>query len=68
VTKWEELGASLSAASFFEVWRERDLSAARARLGEARAKAAYDEGRAMSWDQAIDLALASEVAPLVRAV
>ena len=67
-TKWEELGVSLPPGSFFEAWRERDLGAARARLGEARANAAFDEGRATTWDQAIELALASEVAPLVRAV
>ena len=42
---------------FFEAWRERDLGAARARLGEPRATAAFDEGRAMTWDQAIELAL-----------
>jgi tetratricopeptide (TPR) repeat protein len=66
--KWNELGVSSSALPFFEAWRERDLGAARARLGEARANTAFDEGRAMTWDQAIELALASEVAPLVRAV
>jgi tetratricopeptide (TPR) repeat protein len=65
--KWKELGASL-ALPFAEAWRERDLGAARARLGETRATAAFDEGRAMTWDQAIELALASAVAPVVRAV
>ena len=65
--KWNELGIS-NAVPFIEAWRERDLGAARARLGEPRASAAFDEGRAMTWDQAIELALASEVAPLVRAV
>jgi len=65
--KWEELGASL-ALPFYLAWRERDLGAARARLGEPRANAVFDEGRAMTWDQAIELALASEVAQLVRAV
>jgi hypothetical protein len=29
---------------------------------------AFEEGRVMTWDQAIELALASDVAPLVRAV
>ncbi len=67
--KWEELlGVSLSPLSFFQVWRERDLGAARARLGEPRATAAFDEGRTMTWDQAIEVALASQVAPLVRSV
>jgi tetratricopeptide (TPR) repeat protein len=66
--KWEELGVSALALPFYLAWRERDLGAARARLGEARADAAFDEGRAMTWDQAVELALASEVAPLVRAV
>ena len=32
-------------------WRARDLGAARARLGEPRANTAFDEGRAMTWDQ-----------------
>ncbi len=64
--KYAELG--VFAIPWFESWRERDLGAARARLGEPRATAAFDEGRAMTWDQAIELALASEVAPLVRAV
>jgi predicted ATPase/class 3 adenylate cyclase len=66
--KYEELGASLALLPFFGAWRERDLAAARARLGEPRATTAFDEGRAMTWDQAIELALASQVAPLVRAV
>jgi predicted ATPase/class 3 adenylate cyclase len=65
--KWKELGVS-HAPPLSEAWRRRDLVPARARLGEARANAAFDEGRAMTWDQAIELALASGVAPLVRAV
>jgi hypothetical protein len=65
--KWNELGIS-NAVPFIEAWRERELGAARARLGEARANAAFDEGRAMTWDQAIELARASEVAPLLRAL
>jgi len=55
--KWKELGVSSFALPFFEAWRERDLGAARARLGEPRANTAFDEGRAMTWDQAIELAL-----------
>ena len=66
--KYEELGASLALLPFYATWRERDLGAARARLGEPRANTAFDEGRAMTWEQAIELALASEVAPLVRMV
>jgi predicted ATPase/class 3 adenylate cyclase len=66
--KYEELGASLGNLPFYQAWRERDLGAARARLGEPRANAVFAEGRAMTWDQAIELALASEVAQLVRAV
>ena len=54
--KWNELGIS-NAIPFIEAWRERDLGAARARLGEPRADAAFDEGRAMTWDQAVELAL-----------
>jgi tetratricopeptide (TPR) repeat protein len=64
--KYEELGASLALLPVFATWRERVLGAARARLGEPRANAAFDEGRAMTWDQAIELALASNsvAAPL----
>ena len=65
--KWNELGVP-HGSPLSEAWRERDLGPARARLGEARADAAFDEGRAMTWDQAIELALASRVAPLARAV
>jgi predicted ATPase len=54
--KWKELGAS-DALPFFKAWRERDLGAARARLGEPRAGTVFEEGRAMTWDQAIELAL-----------
>ena len=66
--KCNELGASVVLLPLLAAWRERDLGAARARLGEPRATAAFDEGRAMTWDQAIELALASQVDPLVRAV
>jgi predicted ATPase/class 3 adenylate cyclase len=57
--KWNELGFSNSVL-FIEAWRERDVGAARARLGEARADAAYEEGQAMTWDQAVELALGRE--------
>jgi hypothetical protein len=66
--KYAELGVVSALLQFYADWYERDLGAARARLGEARADAAFGEGQAMSWDQAIELALSSEVAPLVRAV
>jgi predicted ATPase/class 3 adenylate cyclase len=65
--KWKELGVS-HAPPLSEAWRQRDLVPARARLGEPQASTAFDEGREMTWDQAIELALASQVAPLVRAV
>jgi tetratricopeptide (TPR) repeat protein len=55
--KWEELGVA-ARPRVLEGWRERDLGAARARLGESRAQAAFDEGRAMTWEQAIEFALA----------
>jgi predicted ATPase/class 3 adenylate cyclase len=54
--KWKELGVS-HAPPLSEAWRERDLVPARARLGEPRASAAFDDGRAMTWDQAVELAL-----------
>jgi predicted ATPase len=54
--RWEELGIG-SRPRVVETWRERDLGAARARLGEARATAAFEEGRAMGWEQALELAL-----------
>jgi tetratricopeptide (TPR) repeat protein len=60
--KWKELGVSSFALPPFEAWRERDLGAARARLGEPRANTAFDEGRAMTWDQAIELALGKKSA------
>jgi hypothetical protein len=59
-TKWNELG--VSDAVSFKAWRERDLGAARARLGEPRANTAFDEGRAMTWDQAVELALGKKSA------
>jgi predicted ATPase len=54
--RWEELGIG-SRPRVLETWRERDLGAARDRLGEARAAALYREGRAMGWDQALELAM-----------
>jgi predicted ATPase/class 3 adenylate cyclase len=63
--KWKELGVS-QAIPFIEAWRARDLGPARARLGEPRASAAFDEGRAMTWDQAVELALGKEVGQLTR--
>jgi tetratricopeptide (TPR) repeat protein len=54
--KWKELGVT-HAPPLSEAYRERELGPARARLGEKRATAAFDEGRAMTWDQAIEFAL-----------
>jgi predicted ATPase/class 3 adenylate cyclase len=54
--EWEELGVK-ARPRVIETWRERDLGAARARLGEPRATAASEEGRAMAWEQALRLAL-----------
>jgi predicted ATPase/class 3 adenylate cyclase len=63
--KWKELGVS-HAPPLSEAWRKRDLVPARARLGEQRANAAFDEGRAMTWDQAVELALRQESAHLAQ--
>ena len=55
--KCEELGIVLfHTAEFIVAWRTRDLGSARAALGESRAEAAFDEGRRMTWEQAIELA------------
>jgi predicted ATPase len=54
--RWDELGIG-SRPLVLGAWRERDLGAARARLGEARRAALYDKGQAMGWDQALELAL-----------
>jgi predicted ATPase len=54
--KWEELGIA-SRPRVLESWRERDLGAARDRLGEPRAAAALEEGRAMIWERVVELAL-----------
>ena len=55
-TRWEELGIA-TRPRVLEAWRERDLGAARARLGEQRATAALEQGRAMAWEEAVELAL-----------
>jgi predicted ATPase/class 3 adenylate cyclase len=54
--KWKELGVP-HAPPLSEAWRKRDLDPARARLGEPRASTVLDEGRAMTWGQALELAL-----------
>ncbi len=61
--KWKELGVTdpFDMHPFAKPWRQRDLGAARARLGEVRADTTFDEGRAMTWDQAIELARARTV-------
>jgi predicted ATPase len=57
--KWKELGVS-HAPPLSEAWRKRDLGAARTRLGDSRAQAAFDEGQAMTWDRAVELALGKD--------
>jgi predicted ATPase/DNA-binding SARP family transcriptional activator len=59
--RWEELEIGFRPR-ILESFRERDLGAARARLGEPRATAAYEEGRAMAWEQAVALALGKKPA------
>ena len=54
--RWEELGIA-TRPRVLEMWRERDLGAARGRLGDVRAAALYEEGRSMGWDEAIKLAM-----------
>jgi hypothetical protein len=54
--KWKELGVP-HGPPLTEAWRESELGPARARLGEAQATALFEEGRSMTWDQAIELAL-----------
>jgi predicted ATPase/class 3 adenylate cyclase len=53
---WEDLGV-VARPRVIESWRKRDLGAARARLGEARATAAFEEGGAMTWEQVVELVL-----------
>ncbi len=52
---WESLGTSFSVA-FWDVLLERYLAAARATLG-AEADAVWEEGRALPFDEAVELAL-----------
>jgi tetratricopeptide (TPR) repeat protein len=65
--KWNELGVT-HAPPLSEAYRERELGQARARLGGARATAAFDEGREMTWDQAIEFALGKNPAHATQAV
>ena len=58
--KWKEFGVE-HAPPLSEAWRKRDLVPAHARLGESRATTAFDEGRAMPWDQAVEFALGKTV-------
>jgi len=55
--RWEELGIGFRP-QIIESWRERDLGAAQARLGDARASTLYEEGRAMGWDHAVETVFA----------
>jgi predicted ATPase/class 3 adenylate cyclase len=59
--KWKEFGVD-HAPPLSEAWRKRDLVPAHDRLGQPRATTAFDEGRAMTWDQAVDFALGKTVA------
>ena len=60
--KWEELGVA-ARPRVLETWRSRDLGGARDRLGEPRATSAFEAGRAMTWERAVDLALAKKSDP-----
>jgi hypothetical protein len=55
--KCDELGIPQSSPPFVQVWCERDLGAAHAALGETRVEELFAEGQAMTWEQAIELAL-----------
>ena len=57
---WEELGVGVRPR-VIETWRERDLGAARSRLGEPRASAVLEEGRKMSWEEAVGLVRSEEL-------
>lgn len=57
--EWAELGV-IARPRVLETWRQRDLGAARSRLGEPRATSASEQGRTMTWEQAIELALANK--------
>jgi predicted ATPase/DNA-binding SARP family transcriptional activator len=61
----EHGGASL-AIPFERNWHERTLCAVRKRLGEEDLEAAYEEGRAMSVEQALNYALENDKAPSAR--
>jgi predicted ATPase len=58
--KWQEFGVD-HAPPLSEAWRKRDLVPAHAMLGEPQATTAFDEGRAMTWDQAVEFALGKTV-------
>jgi tetratricopeptide (TPR) repeat protein len=64
--KWKEFGID-HAPPLSEAWRKRDLVPAHARLGEPRAAIAFDEGRAMTWDQAVKLAQTKPVSRVLDA-
>src|SRR5262249_16266845 len=54
--KWNEFGVT-HAPPLSEAWRKRDLDPAPASLGAARATGGFEEGRAMTWGQALEFAL-----------
>ncbi len=54
--EWDELEL-VARPRVLETWRARDLGAARARVGEQQATALIQRGRAMTWEQAVELAL-----------
>jgi predicted ATPase len=56
---WQKLGIA-ARPRVIETWRERDLGGARVRLGAQRTSAILEEGRAMSWDEAVELARSVE--------
>jgi predicted ATPase/class 3 adenylate cyclase len=58
--KRKELGVS-HASPLLQGWRERDVGAARTRLGNSRAQEAFNRGQALTWDEAIELALGKTV-------
>jgi predicted ATPase/class 3 adenylate cyclase len=64
--KWNEFGVD-HAPPLSEAWRKRDVVPAHARLGEPRATIAFDEGRAMTWDQAVKLAQTKLVSLILEA-
>ena len=56
--KWKELGVP-HGPPLTEAWRKRELGPARTRLGVARADGVFAEGQALTWEQAVELALGS---------